>query len=111
MRASERASEREAERADAASENSLYALLHYHFCLPPLRSRGLARPLSYLTASPPGPSTLRCAQSSLARPNTCLRSLARSRASELDLKNSGMNYAGELDGEVLHEPPDLYYVP
>jgi len=51
-RASERASERASRRANAASENSLYARLHYHFCLPPLRSRGLARPLSYLTTLP-----------------------------------------------------------
>lgn len=50
--ASERASERASRRANAASENSLYARLHYHFCLPPLRSRGLARPLSYLTTLP-----------------------------------------------------------
>jgi len=59
---SERAGGRAVVRANAASENSLYALLHYHFCLPPPRSRGLARPLSYLTALPPGLSASpRCA--------------------------------------------------
>lgn len=53
------ASERASGRANAASENSLYALLHYHFCLPPPakpRTRSPAFLPGCLTF-PPAPST------------------------------------------------------